>query len=108
MGRTPLLLATQAGLREVVELLLEYKARPETVDNEGYAAIHYAAEAGFSELCHLLAAESTALAVSLSLLAFLTSDCCSAASARGDGRDSAAPRPRGWPRPHGAAAALPV
>ncbi|KAI4455152.1 ankyrin repeat ph and sec7 domain containing protein secg-related [Holotrichia oblita] len=49
-GLTPLHLATKAGSRWIVWILLEYNADPNLVDEHGRTALHYAVETGTRDI----------------------------------------------------------
>jgi ankyrin repeat protein len=58
-GKTPLMVASSKGSREVVELLLRLKADKNAVDRYGKTAFDYAMEYHQTNLANILAVESS-------------------------------------------------
>ena len=49
-----MIVAARNGRNDFVSLLLENGADPEAVDNDGLSAMHYASEAGYTEIVEML------------------------------------------------------
>ena len=49
-----MILAARNGRNDFVSLLLEKGADPDAADNDGRTAMHYASEAGFTEIVEML------------------------------------------------------
>lgn len=53
-GKTPLILAAQCGRNDFTAMLIEAGADLNAVDNNRHSAMHYASEAGFTEIVEQL------------------------------------------------------
>ena len=49
-----MIIAARNGRNDFVSLLLEKGADPDAADNDGRTAMHYASEAGFTEIVEML------------------------------------------------------